>query len=229
MTITTTPQRDPQCSPRTDSELFEVGGGAERAARVGQGEHPLLAAELRAGPVRALSLWQPWASWVADGRKLVENRSWPPPSDLVCGLMLVHATRKVDPDANGVCERFGMPLTYGPLGAVLGVVRVMGAVRTEGLLLVPAVRGAWRIDRAAPPSHPHVSEVTESRWFFGPWGWLLKDATPLARPVPARGAQRLWTPSRELVELVAAEMEASGASRRRPPGRPPARRGEGAL
>ena len=31
-----------------------------------------------------------------------------------------------------------------------------------------------------------------SRWFVGPFGWLLADVRALAAPVPCRGAQGLW-------------------------------------
>jgi activating signal cointegrator 1 len=54
--------------------------------------------------VKALSLWQPWASLMADERKKIETRSWRPPVWLLNQPVAIHATMKVDSDA---CEDCG--------------------------------------------------------------------------------------------------------------------------
>jgi hypothetical protein len=34
--------------------------------------------------------------------------------------------------------------------------------------------------------------VSDSPWFFGPYGFVLANVRPLARPIPAKGALQLW-------------------------------------
>lgn len=41
--------------------------------------------------MRALTLWQPWASLVAGGVKTIETRSWPAPSAAVGQRLAIHA------------------------------------------------------------------------------------------------------------------------------------------
>jgi hypothetical protein len=33
----------------------------------------------------------------------------------------------------------------------------------------------------------------QRRWFFGPFGYVLRDVRALATPVPCRGWQGFWT------------------------------------
>lgn len=44
--------------------------------------------------MKALSLWQPWASLIAIGVKPEETRSWPPTSGLVGQRIAIHAAKK---------------------------------------------------------------------------------------------------------------------------------------
>ena len=59
--------------------------------------------------MRAISLWQPWASLVACGAKPFETRSWAPPRDLVGQVIAIHAAKKVDKGAAQMAE----DLMYG--------------------------------------------------------------------------------------------------------------------
>lgn len=44
--------------------------------------------------MKALSLWQPWASLIGIGVKPEETRSWPPPSGIVGQRIAIHAAKK---------------------------------------------------------------------------------------------------------------------------------------
>jgi ASCH domain len=109
--------------------------------------------------VRALSLWQPWASLVASGRKRIENRPWP---TKVRGRVLIHAGKKVD-DPMGcaaMCARLGVPLPDErslERGGIVGAVTIVDCV-----------------------------ERSDDPFFFGPFGFVLEDARPIAL-VPCRG------------------------------------------
>lgn len=126
----------------------------------------------------AITLYQPWASYVADGTKPIENRPWAPrPQRCPPGTYIaVHAG--LTWDAQGaeklasILEMLGLsplgPRSEYPQGAIVGVARFDGVVR------------------AAPPS-----DIADPAWFFGPVGWLLRDACAI-RPVPCAGSRGLW-------------------------------------
>lgn len=59
--------------------------------------------------MKAISLWQPWASLIACGAKAFETRSWPPPPALIGQTIAIHAARKVDREA----ARFATDLVFG--------------------------------------------------------------------------------------------------------------------
>jgi hypothetical protein len=49
--------------------------------------------------MKAISLWQPWASLIACGAKPYETRSWAPPRELIGQTIAIHAAKKIDKDA----------------------------------------------------------------------------------------------------------------------------------
>lgn len=59
--------------------------------------------------MKAISLWQPWASLIACGAKPYETRSWAPPRDLIGQPIAIHAAKKID---KGAAE-FAEELMYG--------------------------------------------------------------------------------------------------------------------
>lgn len=49
--------------------------------------------------MKAISLWQPWASLIACGAKSFETRHWAPPRELIGQTIAIHAAKKIDKDA----------------------------------------------------------------------------------------------------------------------------------
>lgn len=45
-------------------------------------------------PIRAVTLWEPWASLVALGVKTIETRSWPAPKATIGERLLIHAAKR---------------------------------------------------------------------------------------------------------------------------------------
>ncbi|MFI6489868.1 ASCH domain-containing protein [Streptomyces sp. NPDC050564] len=123
--------------------------------------------------VRALTLWQPWASCIAYGTKRIENRTWP--TDYR-GIVLIHAGRTTDRHA------WDVPLTRPflrrpqPRGAVLAVARLADCHQDDG----------WCTLWSAP----------------GQWHWKLTDIRTLSKPLDCRGERGLWTPAPALVASV---------------------------
>jgi hypothetical protein len=70
--------------------------------------------------MRAITIRQPWASLIVDGKKTVEYRSWP------CrhrGRLAIHAGLFVDRDES---KRVGYDPTKLPRGQVIAVVEMVG-------------------------------------------------------------------------------------------------------
>ena len=115
--------------------------------------------------MRALSLWQPWASLIYDGRKTIETRHW---EMLYRGPLAIHAAMKVE---RGACEDFGYDWKTIPRGGVLCIVEVTGCVRFPHEL-------------APPDPYGDFSE--------GRFGFLLRMLKKFPAPIPTKGMQGIW-------------------------------------
>jgi activating signal cointegrator 1 len=62
--------------------------------------------------MKAISLWQPWASLIACGAKPYETRHWAPPAELIGHRIAIHAAKKVGPEN----REFAQDLMYGQHG-----------------------------------------------------------------------------------------------------------------
>lgn len=112
----------------------------------------------------ALSVRQPWADLIVNGIKDIENRTWP---TAFRGRLLIHASMTVEwDDVEKVCGLLGLatPGDYQPVtGALLGWTEIIDCVKT----------------------HP-------SRFFHGPYGFVLQGSQRLAVPVPWRGQRGIF-------------------------------------
>lgn len=146
--------------------------------------------------MKALTLWQPYASSIAlealrpGHGKLVENRTWPPPRSLLGQRIAIHAgAKKPDPAWGlppGAAELLG-DLYALPRSAILCTARVVGALDLRrGRVLV----GDLSLDAR---DRTRLWTLDSSRWWVGPVGWLLDDVRACARHVPCKGAMGLWT------------------------------------
>lgn len=134
--------------------------------------------------MKALSLWQPWASLIAIGAKQYETRSWSTPYR---GLLAIHAAKRWTLDEARAMKHFLLTfpdlraalspdgLLRPPLGAVLCVCKLVDVLPTEE---------AYRI-------------ITHKEWQFGNYSegrfaWKLELTEVFDPPIRARGAQGLW-------------------------------------
>lgn len=119
-------------------------------------------------PLKAISLWQPWASAMPLGLKAIETRHW---STRYRGLLVIHAAKRWTRDEREFAEMQGLTLPL-PLGALVAIGRLVDIQPTEKLIGT-------------------ISSV-ESEWGnYGPgrFGWIFEDIHPLPEPIPYRGAQ----------------------------------------
>lgn len=122
--------------------------------------------------VKALSIMQPWAWLIVNGHKDIENRDWR------ChrrGHVLIHAGKKVDRDAMDDLRAGRHPVTYRPLRLDLPEV-----FETGGIVGEATIAGCV--------------EASESQWFVGRYGILVRDARPLPFQ-PCKGALGFFLPA----------------------------------
>lgn len=138
--------------------------------------------------MKALTILQPWADCICYHGKRVENRTWPPPTLLVGERIAIHAGKRFLGEDVVLATR----LAHQASSTILLVADPMrlGAVVATAVL-------AGFITRDRPPSSYEnrmgMDSERRSRWFFGPFGWVLRDVKVLEEPVPCRGRQRVWT------------------------------------
>jgi len=134
-------------------------------------------------PMKAITLWQPWASLTILGEKLIETRSW---YTTVRGRVGIHAAKSDHSgillhipmnelaffQAAGVC---GIP--EPPLGAVVGTIEIEDCIPIEKLY-------GGRYDTP--------KERAFGDWTAGRFGWIMKSPVAFEKPVPAKGAKSFW-------------------------------------
>ena len=141
--------------------------------------------------MKAITLWQPWASFIAIGVKPYEIRDWKPPRWLIGKRIAIHAAKKrVATDE--VKWAAGWGATDLPLGAVVCTAILSGAYQCGAVIsrVPPAVRIVDEVIGSAPADYVIVDDLgdySERRW-----AWHLTDIEPLIPAKPASGSQGFW-------------------------------------
>jgi hypothetical protein len=139
-----------------------------------------------------ITLWQPWAQWVAWGWKTIETRTHERFRCLEGYRIGIHAGRKWDVTGLHAAVTF------------LDAFRIQrteeefeNRVKTGGRIIATArvARFSALGDIHAPKA---LIECTTRRW-----GLFLEDIRPLANPVPATGGQGIWYTNAEVIEQAA--------------------------
>jgi hypothetical protein len=153
--------------------------------------------------MKALTLWQPWASLVHIGAKPYEFRGWYPPRSAIGQRIVNHAScrpmkmadvldliRYLESDHRDVvtatCLKPEIALPF------------LRALR-DGTEVAPAGVGLGTFELGEPRIGTEIAEefgltrVNDSeRDFHANWGWPVVDYEPFIQPMPMRGAQGLW-------------------------------------
>jgi hypothetical protein len=115
----------------------------------------------------AISIKQPWAWAILYAGKDVENRSWVLPTKYTNVPLWLHTGQTYDiQGADFMSDRLGVdPPNNLPLGAIVGNIQFKDCV-----------------------------QKSNSRWFFGPYGWVVDKVKPLPNPVTCKGQLKFWEP-----------------------------------
>jgi hypothetical protein len=170
--------------------------------------------------MKALSLWQPWASAIAVGAKRIETRHW---QTSYRGPLLIHAAKTLS-GAGIICcdtEEFwagvfkdfpaaqqgllsGNPhdlIRALPLGALIAVAELV-AIRPTSQFRIGELEQTC--DDGDFSRHPDrwakatgflftAQERALGDYSPGRYGWVLANVRALPQPIPYKGAQGLFT------------------------------------
>ena len=132
--------------------------------------------------MKALSLWQPWASLMAAGVKRFETRHW---DTRYRGPLAIHAAKRLEsvaiPDElRALCERaFGADWSDTlPRGAFVAVAELADV---------------WTTARAMQSNRIGATEFVCGNYAPGRYAWQLESVRAITPPVPYRGRQGLFT------------------------------------
>lgn len=137
--------------------------------------------------MKAISLWQPWASAIACGVKQVETRSW---YTAYRGPIAIHAAKKWNKE---LLETTLALITHSP--EFYRGLRTLGLTRWDKMHLGAVVATAHLTDCIATEIlRPTISPLERAfgNYSAGRWGWILTNIKPIAEPIPASGLRLLW-------------------------------------
>jgi activating signal cointegrator 1 len=138
--------------------------------------------------MKAISLWQPWATLVAIGGKQYETRSW---FSKYRGLLAIHAAKRMDQIQIEYClqEPFRSVLKASgykdhdmPLGAIIAVVKIVDVHKTEAIV-----------------KSLNKQEQAFGNYMTGRYAWKLEMVKRLEKPIPMKGSQGLFEVADDLI------------------------------
>lgn len=160
--------------------------------------------------MKIITLWQPWASLIADDLKRYETRSWP---TSYRGPLLIHAAKRPVNPGEALSIRYGVgggavdmeqlqALEHAlgqemPLGAVVAIADLTACLEmVEGISRSPSE--VANIYLQTPLEH------AVGDWRTGRYAWKLTNVQRLVEPIPWCGGQGLRDAPSELQALVTA-------------------------
>lgn len=178
--------------------------------------------------MKAITLYQPYASLIACGVKTIETRSWSTPYR---GLLAIHAAKTVpeewEDEGDDLCRRFKNELgdrvlgdsksLFGgavlPRSAIVAVAMLKECLPTddtyddEGYLFDATARASVPgADDADTRIRVPDNDLLTGNFSEGRFGWMLTNVKPLKQPVAARGKQGLWDVDAALQALINKEL-----------------------
>lgn len=138
--------------------------------------------------MQALTIKQPWATLIMRAGKDIENRNWPASFR---GEVAIHASKGFDgAEVAAACRfldswvprfsegRFRSEAATYPTGCIIGVARIVDCVT-----------------------------ASDSPWFVGPFGLVIRDTIELVDPLPLRGMLGFWQVPEVTQRLLRAQLE----------------------
>jgi hypothetical protein len=131
--------------------------------------------------MKAITICQPYAGAIMDGRKRVENRGW---RTNYRGQLIIHAGKSLQWMKTWDDETDGPLPKEMHLGAVVGIAELTAVyIKTDIVTQL----------LSSKCTHPH-RWVAYHHHASGPFLWVLENVKRLVTPIECNGKQGLWNP-----------------------------------
>lgn len=162
--------------------------------------------------MKALTIWQPWASLIACGVKQYETRSWPTkyrgPIAIHTATKNISASVSVDRVGKIVVEMMNIhrcpPWEKMPRGQIIATAELVNVwhivynvkMDVEEAREYPIIGERMAEDKHETVSYdyfvPSKKEAALGDWTPGRYAWKLANVKILQSPIPVKGKQGLW-------------------------------------
>lgn len=175
--------------------------------------------------MRVLTLWEPWATFMALEGKGIESRSWATPYRGPIAIQAAKITSEIDGAADAWEEAGFDPATLPgdgawPLGSIISVGELVDCFRVKRILS-PTGADGLPLENGLPvdveDDQGTRRAVRWADWRLGDLrpgrvGWLTRGMRRLRAPVPVRGHQGLWELDETTERAVLAQLEPAAAA-----------------
>jgi hypothetical protein len=133
--------------------------------------------------MKAITLWQPWAQWVAEGFKMIETRTHDRFKNQAGKRIAIHAALKIDDKALQLAEKWA---TKEALSAVSwgGVSKL---ICNRGVILCTVT-----VDHVGWLDESHSAAAMIDCQTVRRFGLFLTDVKKLENPIPYKGQQGIF-------------------------------------
>ena len=157
----------------------------------------------------ALTLWQPWATLIAEGIKVFETRSWKPPKNLIGQQIAIHAAKKKptreEIDNYSTAIRREMEKLYGftnwwetiPYGSIIATTTIGGFFFVQEVVDAFVRVKGLRTDESHKSTPGYLDIDMFGDYSPGRYAWRLWDLSKEIEPIPAKGKLGLWVWKRD--------------------------------
>jgi hypothetical protein len=149
--------------------------------------------------LHGLSLWQPWSTLMAVGKKEIETRHYPPHQSKLGSDFAIHASRTFPGYVQEMC--FDAPF-YGLLEAEgfwrptrLDQPKQLELVLPHGsVVAIARLAECAQVGQLRPTWQPYPGSIEHQLgdYAHGRWMWRFENIRALRAPVPLKGHQWVW-------------------------------------
>lgn len=143
--------------------------------------------------MKAISLWEPWATLMALGLKTIETRHWPTKYKgdlLICAAKggLTKAQMKEIMGKKGFFETFGLDLSILNFGKAVCVVSLVACEKIDEDLI--------KVVERLPADEKHFGDYTPGRY-----AWITRDFSRI-EPFEVKGRQGFFEVDDSLIKYI---------------------------
>lgn len=136
--------------------------------------------------IKAITLWEPWATLMAHGLKQIETRAWP---TKYRGPLAIHAAKRWHDDQEYILSQRAYAEALAGLGIYSRADFHLGCV-----LAVVDLTGCWQSEALKPRllAAGKRTELAFGNYAPQRFGFYCENVRKLPTPLAVPGAQQLW-------------------------------------